>query len=67
MAESWRRLSETEGKHIQKHDLIMLHHELGEYNLMKQGLSYEKAHAEINRKFNYYEALKDWQRKRGDL
>ncbi|HEL1556449.1 TPA: hypothetical protein TXJ05_000611 [Streptococcus suis] len=67
MAESWRRLSEMNGQHIQDHDLIMLHHELGEFHLMKQGLSYEEAHTKINKKFNYYEALKVWQRNRGDL
>ncbi|MGT2926872.1 minor capsid protein [Streptococcus cuniculipharyngis] len=67
MAESWRRLSELAGKNIQSHDIIMLHHELGEYLLMQSGLSYEEAHAKINQDYNYYEALKAWQRKRGDL
>ncbi|TWT16774.1 hypothetical protein FRX51_00615 [Streptococcus sp. sy010] len=67
MTESWIRLSENQGKNIQKHDIIMLHHELLEYRLMKQGLSYSEAHKETDKKYNYYEALKQWQIERGDL
>lgn len=67
MAESWRRLSESGGKFIQKHDIVMLNHELMEYHLMMEGLSYNEAHKETDKKYNYYEALKKWQIERGDL
>lgn len=67
MAESWRRLSETGGNNIQKHDLVMLNHELLEQKLMSQGLSYDEAHTETNKKYNYQAAWISWAMKKGDL
>ena len=52
MAESFRRLSE--GKDIQRHDLILLKHEWLELGLMKRyGYDYDKAHKLTERKYNY--------------
>ncbi|WP_066914377.1 hypothetical protein [Streptococcus sp. DD12] len=53
MAESWRRLSEVGGQHVQRHDLVMLHHELMEYNFMKKGMNYNEAHKLTNQKYDY--------------
>lgn len=56
MAESWQRL--FIGKNIQKHDIIMLKHELLEYKLMnKDNYSYREAHLKTNQKWNYEAAL----------
>lgn len=51
MAQSWQRL--IEGKHIQKHDLTLLHHEKMERELMKQGFSQDEAHSITSKKYNY--------------
>ena len=59
MAESWRRL--REGKNIQKHDIILLKHELMESNLMSNdGLDYFEAHNITQEKYNYQQALVEW-------
>ena len=59
MAESFRRLSE--GKEIQRHDLILLKHEWLELSLMKRyGCDYDKAHAITARKYNYSAELAKW-------
>lgn len=63
MAESWKRL--RSGDNIQEHDIILLHHELYELNLMKRGLSYNEAHNKTNEKFNYQQALVKWKIKKG--
>ena len=56
MAESIQRL--REGKTIYEHDLILIHHEAYEYELMNtQGLSYEEAHKKAEEKYNYKQAL----------
>lgn len=59
MAESWRRL--REGKHIQKHDIILLQHELMESDLMSNNkLDYYTAHNITQEKYNYQQALVEW-------
>ena len=59
ISESIRRL--REGKNIEKHDKILVHHEALEYDLMnKQGLDYETAHEIANKSYNYEEALDKW-------
>lgn len=60
MMHSWRRL--REGKDIQKHDLIMLRHELEEAKIMGTGLDvvYEEAHNIVTKKYNYTEALLEY-------
>lgn len=57
MAHSWLRL--REGKNIQAHDVIMLHHELEEARIMNKNLDipYEKAHNQVEKKWNYRKAL----------
>ncbi|MGQ7423659.1 hypothetical protein ACTGVR_03965 [Streptococcus suis] len=67
MAESWRRLTEVGGKNIQKHDIIMLHHELMELGLMAKGMSYDEAHNQTNKVYNYQMAWIEWAIKKGDL
>lgn len=63
MSESFRRL--REGRDIQEHDLILLHHERLEYELMKKlGLSYREAHKFAESKYNYGEALKAFNERR---
>ncbi len=59
IAESIRRL--REGKDIQKHDLILVHHEAMEHDLMKtKKVTYEEAHKMTEEKYNYREALNKW-------
>lgn len=65
MAQSWSRL--FEGKHIQKHDLTLLHHELMESGLMQQGMDYDTAHKITQEKYDYLGDLIKWQIERGDL
>ncbi len=50
MAESWKRL--IEGK-PQPHDVTLLHHELMEQELVKQGCSQSEAHIITSKKYNY--------------
>lgn len=58
MAQSWQRL--IEGKHIQKHDLTLLHHEKMERELMKQGYSQIEAHEITSKKYNYAKEAKEY-------
>ena len=55
ISQSWQRL--REGKNVQQHDLILLHHESMEYDLMAKGMSYTEAHAITERSFNYTAAV----------
>ena len=64
MAESWRRL--REGKEIQKHDITLLHHELMESKLMANGMSYDEAHNETEKYYNYSKELRIWLKEKGD-
>lgn len=60
MAQSWLRL--REGKNIQEHDIILLHHELEEARIMNKNLEipYEKAHNEAEKNWNYKKALLEY-------
>lgn len=51
ISESWRRL--IDGKNIQKHDLILLKHEVLERKLILSGLSQDEAHIQASKKYNY--------------
>ncbi len=51
IAESWTRL--TSGKGIKEQDRILVLHEYLEAMYMKQGMTYDKAHKEANKKYNY--------------
>lgn len=55
IAESWRRLSSKDGKNIQKHDVLLLYHELYEINLLlnNTNLSQQDAHKLAEQKYNY--------------
>lgn len=65
MAESFRRLLADDD--IQEHDIILLHHERLEYELMKRyGKKYSAAHAKTCEKYDYDAALKKWKKERGD-
>ena len=64
MAVSWQRL--IEGKNIQEMDIIMLRHELMEYELMNnQGMSYRAAHEKTELSYNYSHFVKELDRKEG--
>lgn len=60
MQHSWMRLQE--GKNIQPHDMILLLHELEEAKIMGTGLDvvYEEAHAVVEKRYNYTEALLEY-------
>lgn len=60
MTQSWIRL--RDGKNIKEHDIIFLNHELMEANIMGKGtdIPYEPVHREIEKKYNYAEALKKY-------
>lgn len=64
IAQSWQRL--RSGKDIKPHDLTLIYHESYEYVLMKSGLSYDEAHNQAERYYNYNKEVDDWLRKRGD-
>lgn len=55
MAESIRRLRLGFG--IQEHDLILIHHEAMEADLMHSGMSYDEAHLKTSERYNYKTAL----------
>lgn len=65
MAESWRRLSEVSGVHIEPHDVLMLEHELYEIKLLlfNSGYSVTMAHEIAEQKYNYSEASKEYYEK----
>ena len=58
MAQSWQRL--IEGKHIQKHDITLIKHELREKELIKQGMSQEDAHIAVSKIYNYAKESRDY-------
>ncbi|MDR1559065.1 MAG: hypothetical protein LBS84_05065 [Clostridiales bacterium] len=60
---SWQRL--VEGKNIHEMDIVLLRHELMEYNLMRDGLSYDEAHTITNLTYNYGEYIDALDRKAG--
>ena len=63
MAVSWQRLAE--GKDIHEMDIVLLYHELTELELMKQGLSYDEAHALAEIKYNYKKYVDELDAKEG--
>lgn len=61
MSLSWSRLR---AGNPEEHDIIMLHHELEEAKIMRSGdVFYEDAHAEVNKKWNYSKALKEYKKR----
>ena len=58
MFQSWQRL--IEGKNIQKHDMTLLHHEIMERELMRQGYSQYEVHKITEQKFNYGKECKEY-------
>lgn len=65
MAESWRRLSSKNGKGIQKHDILMLWHELTEIKYIAQGNSQQDAHYMANSIYDYATASNNYYRALG--
>jgi len=66
MAVSWQRL--IDGKDIREMDIIMLKHELMEYDLMvEKGLSYEEAHAITDKEYCYSKYINELNRREGIL
>ena len=63
MAVSWQRL--IDGKDIQEMDIVLLNHELMEYELMKQGLLYKEAHEIAEKSYNYTKYVIELNRKAG--
>lgn len=55
IAESWRRLSERSGIHIEKHDIVLLQHELTEIKLLLSNsrMSQSEAHSIASKMFPY--------------
>ena len=58
MAQSWQRL--IDGKHIQPHDLTLLHHEIFERQLMLEGKSQEEAHIRASEVYNFAKECKEF-------
>nr|DAG86789.1 MAG TPA: minor capsid protein [Caudoviricetes sp.] len=58
MAQSWQRL--IEGKNIQKHDLLLLEHEMYELILVDDGISQLEAHNFTNKIYNYKEGCEEY-------
>lgn len=58
IAQSWLRLAERSGKNIQKHDVILLYHELSEliYLLQNTNSHQQEAHHYAELKYNYAKA-----------
>lgn len=67
IAESWRRLSERDGKHIQSHDMMLLFHELYELTLLLQHsrMSQAEAHRRASEKYPYDRASEEFYRNSG--
>lgn len=67
MAESWRRLSERGGKNIQPRDVLLLHHELYEIQLLLSDyrMSQKTAHALASKKYPYVMESEKFYRLRG--
>ena len=63
MSVSWQRL--IEGKNIHEMDIILLKHELMEYDLMKRGMSYREAHDTTEISYNYTKYTIELNRKAG--
>ena len=61
IAESWRRLSE--GKPL-SHDIVLIEHEIMEMSLIKDGFSQQEAHDRTNKKYNYREAVNQFNSER---
>ncbi len=51
MVQSFRRL--LSGVDVKEHDVTMLHHELMESKLMRQGMDFDSAHEMAQTKYNY--------------
>ncbi|GHU59654.1 hypothetical protein FACS1894133_6880 [Clostridia bacterium] len=56
IAVSWQRL--IDGRNIKEMDLVLLRHELAEYNYMQKGMNYFEAHRLAEKEFNYSEFVK---------
>lgn len=65
-AEVWQRL--IDGKNMWESDVIMLRHEYMELTIMREtGCTYEKAHEQANKIYNWYAALLKEKKRKGKL
>ena len=65
MAQSWERLSRKDDKHIQKHDILMLYHELAEIDLILKGYSQQEAHDIASKQYDYSKASNEYYKSLG--
>lgn len=67
MAESWRRLSENGGRHIEQHDVMLIKHELYEMHLLilNPRMSQHTAHELATQKYPYARMADEYYNKRG--
>jgi len=63
MALSWQRL--IDGKDIHEMDIVLLHHELYELELMAQGTDFDKAHELAETAYNYAKYINELDAKEG--
>ena len=56
IAQSWQRLIQGKGE-IKEEDIVLLNHELMERGLEEQGMTYEQAHAETVKLYDYAKYL----------
>ena len=53
------------GSNVQKHDIILLHHERMEYELMNNfKKDYKTAHNITNNRYDYFSALQKWKKEK---
>lgn len=67
IAQSWLRLSERNANNIQRHDLILIYHELYEIRLLlaDNNLHQASAHEQAQRRYNYNLEAKQFYIKHG--
>lgn len=59
IAQSWQRLSDK-NRMIERHDLILIHHEALESEYIAKGYSQKEAHELANKKYSYQKALDEY-------
>ena len=64
IAVSWQRL--REGKNVQPHDITLIKHEALESEYMAKGMTYQQAHDEAEKSYNYAEEALEFNARRDD-
>ena len=65
MAQSRERLSRKNGKGIQKHDVLLLYHELTEIGFILQRYSQQEAHDLASKQYDYAKASNEYYKSLG--